>query len=60
MRQAAIIVVAAALLLLAGCGSGHRVAHRKACAITTLNRKTHQTTVRRYACSDYHPVPASG
>ena len=58
VRHAAIIAVAA-LLLLVGCGSAHRVAHRKACANITFDRKTHQKIIRRYACSDYHPVAAT-
>jgi hypothetical protein len=55
VRHAAIIAIAA-LLLLAACGSGDRAVHRKACAKIFTHPKTGQVTVKRYACSDYHPV----
>jgi hypothetical protein len=63
------ILLAFACVALPACGSSRqresllpnvKTVPRKACVNIIHHPKTHKTTRRRYACSDYHPVPPSG
>jgi hypothetical protein len=60
----AILLAVTCLAALSACGSSRREGGlgdvKKACTAIIHHPRTHKTTRKRYACSDYHPVPPSG